>query len=178
MHEVGIFAIVTVKPAQNLDCHKLLAAEEELGWEVSFTNGQGDPGSAMVGKFGDELLDHLPTDPDFPELGGDPKVEQVESGAVEFINHEPDHPFLVFGDHADAISLTKGLEEILLGPRVVKAAAFDGENFGHVPPDHPADMQFDLIFGPGFHSGSPNREGHSPSRAPSMAIALQGRSPF
>jgi hypothetical protein len=119
----------------------------------------------------------LAADADLAELGADPKVEQMEPRAVEFINHEPNHPFFVFSDHADAIALSKGLEEILLGPRVIKASALNGEYFGHVTPDHPADMQFDLIFGPGFHSGSPNREGQSPSRIPSLVSALQGRSP-
>lgn len=174
LHEVGVFAVVAIEPAQNLYRDKLLAAEEELGGKVPFANRQGDPGPAMVGKFCDQFVDHLASDPDLSELGAHPEVEQMEPGAVEFIDHEPDHPFFVLSDHADAIALAKGLEEILLGPWVIKAAAFDGEHFGHVAPDHPADMQFDLFFGPGFHSGSPNREGHSPSRTPSMASALQG----
>lgn len=177
LHEVGVFAIVPIEPAQNLDRDKLLAAEEELGGKVSFANRKGDPGPAMVGKLGYQFLDHLPSDANLAELGTHPEVEQMEPGAVEFIDHEPDHPFFVLSNHADAIALAKGLEEILLGPRVIKASAFDGEHFGHVAPDHPADMQFDLFFGPGFHSGSPNREGHSPSRTPSMASALQGSWP-
>ncbi len=177
LHEVGVFAIVPIEPTQNLYRDKLLAAEEELGGKVAFANRQGYPGSAMVGKLGNQFVDHLTADADLAELGADPKVEQMEPRAVEFINHEPNHPFFVLSDHADAIALSKGLEEILLGPRVIKASAFDGEYFGHVTPDHPADMQFDLIFGPGFHSGSPNREGQSPSRIPSLVSALQGSWP-
>src|SRR5262245_32889651 len=75
----------------------------------------------------------------------DRKVEDVQLGLVQFVDHEPDDLFALLGDHADAVALAEAAEEIFLGPRVLEALLLGVQDFGHVAPDHPADMHADLF---------------------------------
>jgi hypothetical protein len=64
---------------------------------------------------------------------------------VQFVNHEPHNVVIAFGHHADAVPLTQTTNEILFRPRKLEAPIFDLENLGHVPPDHPADMDSQIL---------------------------------
>ncbi len=72
------------------------------------------------------------------------EVEHLELVLVEFINHEPNDALPLLGDHADAVALAEHAQELLLAPGILETGVLDGQNFGHVATDHPADMDADL----------------------------------
>jgi hypothetical protein len=61
----------------------------------------------------------------------------------------------VLGDHADAVALPQTREKVFLGPVELEALALNLENFGHVPPDHPADLNTEglILKLTGAHTG-------------------------
>ncbi len=82
-----------------------------------------------------------------PELGMGGEVEDLELVLVQLVDHEPDDPLAVLGDHADAVPLAEDAEKLLLAPGILEAGVLDGQNFGHVATDHPANMDADLSLG-------------------------------
>jgi hypothetical protein len=64
----------------------------------------------------------------------------VQQVAIQLVDHEADNLFFVFGYHADAVSLAKAADEVVFRPGEFEALRFNIENFGHVSPNHPADM--------------------------------------
>jgi hypothetical protein len=77
----------------------------------------------------------------------------VNSGFVEFVNHESHYPIFVFGHHADAIALPKATDEVVFGPGILEALFFDGQDFGHIAPNHPANVDADFLFLVEMHLG-------------------------
>ena len=83
------------------------------------------------------------------QLVVDGEVEDVELVLVELVDHEADDFFAVLRDHADAVALTEAAEEVFFRPGELEAGRLDVENFGHVPADHPADVNAHLfLLGP------------------------------
>ena len=70
----------------------------------------------------------------------DGEIEHLQSGLVQFIDHEADDALAVLRDHADAVPLAKDAEEFLLAPGKFKPGVLDGKDLGHVAPNHPANM--------------------------------------
>jgi hypothetical protein len=64
----------------------------------------------------------------------------VNAALVELVNHKADDLFASFGDHSDAISLSKASYELFFRPREFKAGLLDLHDRWHVSPNHPADM--------------------------------------
>jgi hypothetical protein len=52
---------------------------------------------------------------------------------------------VVFGDHADAISLSQAAEEIFFGPSELEALAFDVQDFGHIAPNQPTNLDLQRL---------------------------------
>jgi GntR family transcriptional regulator len=52
---------------------------------------------------------------------------------------------VVFGDHADAISLSQATKEIFFGPSELEALTFDVQHFGHVAPNQPTDLDLQRL---------------------------------
>src|SRR5262249_6109593 len=102
-------------------------------------------GAAVAGQLADQLLHHLATDAQPADGRGDGEVQDVQLVLVQLVDHEADHLLLVLGDHADTVALAQAAEEVLLGPRVVKAPLFGLEHFRHVPADHPPDVDAQQI---------------------------------
>src|SRR5437867_2070277 len=61
------------------------------------------------------------------------------------------------GHHADAVALPQTAEKVLLGPGIFKALLLGLQNFGHVAPDHPTNVDANLLLlGPTrVHEGLP-----------------------
>src|SRR5262249_41245538 len=58
---------------------------------------------------------------------------------------EADDLLAMLGDHADAVALAQAAEEVFLGPGELEALLLGLEDFGHVPPNHPADVDARLF---------------------------------
>ncbi len=143
-HDIGVFGGVVVMGSDDSDGLEVLGLEEELCFEVGFTDFEKDFLSALLREFVDELGDHLQSDPESSQVGVGGEIEQLESCLVQFVDHESDDPLVVFGDHADAVALPEVSEEIFLGPRLLKIRLLDLHHLGHVPPDQPANLDFQL----------------------------------
>jgi hypothetical protein len=52
----------------------------------------------------------------------DGEIEQVQSGTVQFVDHEPHDPLVPLGYHADAIALPQAADKFFLGPWEFEAA--------------------------------------------------------
>jgi hypothetical protein len=59
---------------------------------------------------------------------------------VKLIDHEPHDAVVMFGHHADAISLPQTADEIVFQPREFETISLDRQHFGHVSTNHPTDM--------------------------------------
>ena len=101
------------------------------------------------------------------------EVQDVQLVLVQLVDHEADHLFAVLGHHADAVALPQAAEEVLLGPGEFEAELLGLQDLGHVPANHPADVDaglFSLIFP--FHgtrahnNSSPGRGADSPPGRP------------
>ena len=90
------------------------------------------------------LLDHLAADALAAELGMGGEVEHLDLVAVQLVDHESDDPLAELGDHADAVPLPEHAEELLLAPGELETRMLDGQNLGHVAPDHPANVHAGL----------------------------------
>src|SRR5262249_26764481 len=75
----------------------------------------------------------------------DGEVEDVQLGLVQLVDHEADHLLALLGHHADAVALAQAAQEVFLGPRVLEAILLGLQDFRHVPADHPADVDPNLI---------------------------------
>lgn len=59
---------------------------------------------------------------------------------VKLIDHETRYLFVSLSDHSDAIPLSQASDELVLGPRKLKASILNVENEGQVSADHPANV--------------------------------------
>jgi hypothetical protein len=59
----------------------------------------------------------------------------------------------VFSNHTDAIALPQAAYEIVFGPWKLEAAIFNRQYFGHVSPNHPADMNAEALLFTCTHRG-------------------------
>src|SRR5262249_1568246 len=98
--------------------------------------------------------------------GVDGKVEDVQLGLVQLVDHEADDLLALLGDHADAVALAQAAEEVLLGPGELEALLLGLEHLGHVPADHPADVDANL-----FLLWSVRAHNHSPPPPPPRRAA-------
>src|SRR5205823_2643908 len=91
------------------------------------------------------LGDHLAADaePATGRMHGE--VEDVQLGLVQLVDHEADDLFTLLGHHADAVALAQAAKEVFFGPGELEAFLLGLEDFGHVTPDHPPDVDADLF---------------------------------
>src|SRR5207248_9923962 len=61
------------------------------------------------------------------------------------VDHEADDLLALLGDHADAVPLAEAAKEVLFGPGVLEALLLGLQDLGHVPADHPAYVDADLL---------------------------------
>jgi hypothetical protein len=47
---------------------------------------------------------------------------------------------ILFGDHANTIALSQTAEKVLLSPRELKTLSLNLQNFCHITPNQPADL--------------------------------------
>jgi hypothetical protein len=81
----------------------------------------------------------------------------VQTVLVQLVDHEADDSLVVFGYHADTVALPQAANKVLFGPAELETAVFDLQNFGHVPPDHPADVNTNFLGCAGqHHFGAPS----------------------
>ncbi len=99
----------------------------------------------MAGQLADQLGDHLRADPATAARRVDGEVEDVQLRFVQFVNHEADDFFALLRHHPDAVPLAQAAEEVFLSPGIFKTLLFGLEDFGHVPADHPANMDANLF---------------------------------
>ncbi len=104
-------------------------------------------------EFGDQFGDHLAADAPALVVFRHDEIQHVDAGFMEFINHEPHHPIVVLGDHADTIALPQTIDEVVFEPGKLETLFFDGEDFGHIASNHPADVDADFLFLVGMHAG-------------------------
>src|SRR5439155_22401809 len=52
----------------------------------------------------------------------------------------------LLGHHANAIALPQAAEKVFFGPGEIEARLLGLKDFGHIPPDHPADVNANLCF--------------------------------
>src|SRR5689334_3193615 len=79
------------------------------------------------------------------------KIEDVQPVLVQLIDHEANHSLRVLGHHADAVPLAEAANKIVLRPGKLEAALLDLVDLGHIPPDHPADMDAQRLLRLGVH---------------------------
>jgi hypothetical protein len=75
---------------------------------------------------------------------------------VQFIDHEADDLVVMVGYHADAIASPQATDELVFRPGKLEALAFYFENFSHIAPDHPADVQTSFLLRIRTHAGHPS----------------------
>ena len=97
------------------------------------------------------------------------KVQDVQPGLVELVDHEADDALAALGDHADAIALAQATDEVFFKPGELEAVTLDVEHLSHVAADHPPNVNTDLLLRIGAHRGL------LPCR-PGVHRALRGRS--
>jgi phosphoribosylformylglycinamidine synthase len=51
-----------------------------------------------------------------------------------------DDPLIALGHHANAVALPQTADEIVFRPGKFKAPLFNGQDLGHIPANHPANM--------------------------------------
>jgi hypothetical protein len=59
---------------------------------------------------------------------------------VQFVNHEANYLVVVFGYHANAISLAQTTQKIVFTPGKFKTIGFNRQYFGHVAANHPPNV--------------------------------------
>ncbi len=96
-------------------------------------NDQIDMGPAMGGQLGLEPVDHLRADPFPAERRIDSEVQQTQVMLSQLVHKKTDNLVSDLGRHTDTVPLANGTEEIFLGPWIVVATDFDGQN---PPPCH------------------------------------------
>ena len=99
----------------------------------------------MRGQLVHQLGQHLLADPRAASIRMNREVQDVQPVPVQLVDHESDHLLVGLRYHSDAVSLSQAAEEIVLRPGVFETGELGGENFGHVPPDHPADVNADFF---------------------------------
>lgn len=140
LHEESVFGCVFIKGSQDASRAKAELAEEKLCVQVGFTDFKYDSVAALVGQLGDEFVDHGPPDALSAVVGMHSKRQDVNSALVELIYHEARDIFIAFCDHADAVSLSKAANKLVLCPRELKASILDIQNEREVSTNHPADV--------------------------------------
>jgi hypothetical protein len=83
------------------------------------------------------------------------EIQHMKSSLVEFVDHEPHNPFIMFGNHSDAVALAETAYEVFLRPGELEAPVLNLQNFGHIPPNHPSDVDANFLFPLGAHAGFP-----------------------
>ena len=152
-HQIRIFRRVVVVRSQHRSGTEASGLEEQLGWQIGFAHFQRDLRATLAGELADELLRHLTANATMSSTIGHGKVQDMQPRFVKFINHEPQHPFAMLGNHANAIALTEAADEIFFKPGKLEALALDVEHFGHVAANHPADVNSQLLAVIGSHVG-------------------------
>ena len=99
-----------------------------------------DPAATLRRQFADQLVHHPRADPEPPMRAEDGEVEHVQLRAVQFVDHEGDDRVRHLRDHADAVPLPEAAGEVLLRPGKLERFPLDGRDLGHVPPDHPSNV--------------------------------------
>jgi hypothetical protein len=185
LHQEGVLAAVFVVTPQHFDGPKGHVPEEQLRRQIGFADCQGDFGSPMARKLADQLADHLPANPQAAIPGMDREVQYVQLGFVELVDHEANNLIVELGHHANAISLAEAAQKILFGPGEVETGTFGLKDFGHVSPDHPANVNAHLVANRsrgGHNSTSPlsrMRPGAAPGdRAASIPFLPSSRREF
>ena len=74
----------------------------------------------------------------------DGKVDHMQTGLVQLIDHESHHGITMLGDHADAVPLAEALHEILFGPRKLEAGRLNAQNVAHVAANHPTNVNGEI----------------------------------
>jgi hypothetical protein len=95
---------------------------------------------AVAAQLVHQLAEQQPADAGPADRRRDREVEQLQPGAVQLVDHEPDDRVPPLGHHADAVPLPQAAEEVVLGPGELEAGEFDRHHVGHVPADHPPDV--------------------------------------
>src|SRR5262245_1840929 len=146
-HHVGVFARVLIVLPHHLHGTEADDPKEELSLKITFTDKQGNAIATLGGELSDKLGDHLPAHPLAANLGVGREVKDVNPVSVQLVDHESDDPLAELSHHADTVPLAQDTEEFLLAPGELEAGVLDGQDFGHVAPDHPADVHPGLGLG-------------------------------
>src|SRR5262245_19422378 len=88
---------------------------------------------------------------------------------VQLIDQKAHGSLALLGDHADAVALAQAAQEVFLCPGKLEALLFRLQDFRHVAPDHPADVNAKLLF-----IGSVRAHPHSSPFDPVRAAAVSG----
>ena len=72
---------------------------------------------------------------------------------MEFIDHKTNDFIILFGDHADAVALPQAPHKIFFRPRKFKTLGFDIKDIGHVPSNHPTNVNSRILSWPCRHIG-------------------------
>lgn len=105
----------------------------------------------------------------------DGEIQNMKSIFMQFINHEPDYFIVLFRNHPDAVPLPEATNEVVFTPSELKACVLDSEDRGHIPADHPANMNAHRF---GFHVGllsseTPQNKGHHALTQRGQVLSLE-----
>jgi len=115
-------------------------AKEKLRRQVRLPHLERDACPPLGRQFADQFAHHLRADAQPAMRTHDGEVQHVQPGPMQFVDHERHNGVGQFGHHADAVALPETAGEVLVGPGELERLALDADHLGHIPADHPADM--------------------------------------
>jgi hypothetical protein len=68
------------------------------------------------------------------------KGKNVNTGSMQFINHESNYSLGPLRHHADTVSLSQASDEFIFRPRKLETLVLDPQHGRHVSPDHPTNV--------------------------------------
>jgi hypothetical protein len=117
-----------------------MCPEKQLSCQVSFTNGERDSLTAMRCHLEDEFFHHQATEAASAHGGVNSEIQQMQTRSVQLVDHEPVDAVILLDHHADAISLTEASEEVVLCPGKLETGPLGSHDLGHVPTNHPPNV--------------------------------------